>query len=159
MSACPNCNAIAEMEAGRHPFAIARLSAGYVWLNDCRFYEGAAFYVAKSCVAELYELDAQERSVHLMEMAAVAAAVSEAFGARKMNYEALGNLVPHLHWWLTPRPPDDPRPHAPIWENLDFLRLLWTGRAGPEPARAAESRRRILDHLRRQDVGLEATYV
>ena len=27
---------------------------------------------------------------------------------RKMNYEALGNSVPHLHWWLTPRHTDDP---------------------------------------------------
>ena len=55
-------------------------------------------------------------------MAEVAEALFRVFSPRKLNYEALGNSVPHLHWWLTPRYVDDPRPHAPIWEDLDFLR-------------------------------------
>ena len=55
-----------------------------------------------------------------MEMSDVAQAMFHAFNPRKLNYEALGNMVPHLHWWLTPRYDDDSRPRAPIWEDFDF---------------------------------------
>lgn len=107
---CRNCSEIEEIEAGTHGYAIARLANGYVWLNPTQYHRGAVFYVARRCVAELFELEVGTRSEHLLEMAAVAAAAQRAVGARKMNYEALGNGVPHLHWWLTPRHHDDPRP-------------------------------------------------
>ena len=159
MDACRNCAEIADVEAGRHPWAVARLAAGYVWLNPCQYHLGSAFYVARSCVAELHELGAEERATHLEEMAMVAAAVLDEFGARKMNYEALGNLVPHLHWWLTPRHHDDPRPRGPIWEDMDFLRLLWTHGGRPDADEGVVLRRRVPAALRRQPVTVEATYV
>ena len=36
-------------------------------------------------------------------MSVVAEAVAKAFGAKKMNYELLGNGDSHLHWHLFPR--------------------------------------------------------
>jgi diadenosine tetraphosphate (Ap4A) HIT family hydrolase len=156
---CSNCRHIGEAEDGRHPWAVARLRGGYVWLNSCQYYRGAVFYVARRCVAELHELPADERAVHLMEMAEVAAAVEREFGARKMNYEALGNLVPHLHWWLTPRALDDPRPRGPIWEDPDFLASMSAGTAQPSPDEAVVLRRRVLDALMGRDVDVEAAFV
>jgi diadenosine tetraphosphate (Ap4A) HIT family hydrolase len=156
---CPNCREIEAIEQGGHPWAVARLSTGYVSINPTQYYEGATFFIAKRCVAELHELDAGERRDHLMEMAAVAAAVFEAFDVRKMNYEALGNSVAHLHWWLTPRHHDDPRPGGPIWEDLDFLRELWTKAAVPDADRSAAIRTRLLAALRHQEVEVEHTYV
>jgi len=50
-----------------------------VGLNRCQYYEGAAFYVAKACVAELHELEPAHRLLHLMEISVVAAAVFDAF--------------------------------------------------------------------------------
>jgi diadenosine tetraphosphate (Ap4A) HIT family hydrolase len=158
MAGCPNCRHIADAEAGRYPWAIARLRAGYVWLNPCQYFPGSTFYVARRCVAELYELPADERQAHLMEMAEVATAVHHEFDARKMNYEALGNSVAHLHWWLTPRPHGDRRPAGPIWEDLDFLRNLWTG-VQPPADETATLRARILDALRRQSINIEANLI
>lgn len=40
-------------------------------------------------------------------MSVVAEAVSNAFGADKMNYELLGNGDTHLHWHLFPRKDGD----------------------------------------------------
>ena len=77
MTTCPSCRDIAEAEVRRYPWAIARLRGGYVWLNPCQHYPGSVFFVARECVAELHELDAAERHVHLAEMVDVAAAVSE----------------------------------------------------------------------------------
>lgn len=98
-------------------------------------------FVAKRCVAELHELARDERAAHLHEIAEVAAALHEVFAPRKLEYEALGN------------------PGAPIWEDLDFLRMLWTrsGRAAPDVVDAR--RAALLRALRNTDVAIEAEYV
>jgi diadenosine tetraphosphate (Ap4A) HIT family hydrolase len=156
---CRNCAEIEAIESGEHGYGIARLANGYLWLNPTQYHRGAVFYVARQCVAELFELEAPARRDHLMEMAAVASAVQRCVGAPKMNYEALGNSVPHLHWWLTPRHADDARPHGPIWEDMEFLKVLWTRSAVVEPAASAEIRLQILRELLSEDVSIEATYV
>jgi diadenosine tetraphosphate (Ap4A) HIT family hydrolase len=50
-------------------------------------------------------------------MVGVARAVARAFAPRKLNYELLGNTVPHLHWHVLPRYADDPNPLRPVWEQ------------------------------------------
>jgi hypothetical protein len=47
MNACANCQGILDADAGRHRWTVARLDAGYVWLNQCQYYPGATFYVAR----------------------------------------------------------------------------------------------------------------
>jgi diadenosine tetraphosphate (Ap4A) HIT family hydrolase len=32
-----------------------------------------------------------------------------------MNYELLGNQVPHIHWHVIPRLANDPAPLKPVW--------------------------------------------
>jgi len=159
MATCPSCHDIAEAEERRYPWAVARLRGGYVWLNPCQHYPGSVFFVARRCVAELHELQGDERHAHLSGMVEVANAVQREFGARKMNYEALGNSVAHVHWWLTPRAFDDARPRGPIWEDLDFLRDLWTGAARPGPDEAGALRRRVLRALAVTSVDIEAELI
>jgi diadenosine tetraphosphate (Ap4A) HIT family hydrolase len=159
MTTCSSCVDIAEAEAGRHPWGVARLRGGYVWLNPCQYYPGSVFFVAPRCVAELHELPAELRQVHLADMVDVAAAVQREFAARKMNYEALGNSVAHVHWWLTPRPYDDARPRGPIWEDMDFLRNLWTGGARPGRDEADALRRRVLRALAATGLEIERDLV
>ncbi|MBF6599940.1 MAG: HIT family protein [Dehalococcoidia bacterium] len=86
-----------------------------------QLYRGYTIFLAKRCVPELHELPAPERSLFLDEMATVGEAVHRAFTPRKLNYELLGNGVPHLHWHLVPRYADDPKPQWPIWSNPAFL--------------------------------------
>jgi diadenosine tetraphosphate (Ap4A) HIT family hydrolase len=123
---------------------VARLATGTVRLARTQYHRGMTYFIAERCVAELHELPRQERDAHLAEMADVAAAIWRAFGPRKLNYEALGNTVPHLHWWLVPRHGDDPRPRRPIWEDLDFLQAQWTGGCVPDDP----ERERLRDALR-----------
>lgn len=159
MDTCPSCDDIREADAGHHPWAVARLRGGYVWLNPCQHYPGSVFFVARHCVAELHELKGVDRQLHLAQMVEVAAAVQHEFDARKMNYEALGNTVAHVHWWLTPRPHDDARPRGPIWEDMDFLRNLWTAQARPDPEQALVLRHRVLNALSTRGVEIEADLV
>ena len=146
---------IAARTRGRLP----RLSTGLVRLNPTQWFRGATFFVATSCVAELHELARPIRAAHLMEMSDVAQAMFQAFSPRKLNYEALGNTVPHLHWWLTPRYDDDSRPRAPIWEDLDFLRNLWTHGARPDDKDRDLLKRTLLDALENQSVEIQQRFV
>jgi diadenosine tetraphosphate (Ap4A) HIT family hydrolase len=45
----------------------------------------------------------------------VAQTLAQVFDAKKMNYELLGNQVPHIHWHLIPRMKSDPDPLKPVW--------------------------------------------
>jgi len=152
---CDICAANAAFDAGADPWGVARLQTGYVRLNPNQYFAGSTFFVAKDCLAELHDLDRPTRLLHLDEMAEVAAAVWGVFAPRKLNYEALGNGAPHLHWWLTPRYADDARPRAPIWEDLEFLRAQWTNSQEPSPDLRDQRRRDLLVALRRRDVTIE----
>jgi diadenosine tetraphosphate (Ap4A) HIT family hydrolase len=44
----------------------------------------------------------------------VASAVERHFRPVKLNYQLLGNAVPHLHTHLVPRYADDPAPGRPL---------------------------------------------
>jgi diadenosine tetraphosphate (Ap4A) HIT family hydrolase len=102
-------------------------------------------------VRELHDLPADVQAAHLADMAAVAHAVYAAFRPRKLNYEALGNSVPHLHWWITPRYEDDPQPNRPIWEDPAFLRAMSTGGARLAAVERDQSRRALLAALHALD--------
>jgi diadenosine tetraphosphate (Ap4A) HIT family hydrolase len=129
---CPICDDLAAGRQGDDPWLVARLRTGVVRLARTQYYRGAVFFVADRCVREPHDLPATERGPHLLEMAAVGEAVARAFQPRKLNIESLGNGVPHLHWWVTPRYDADRHPVGPIWENLDFLRELWVGGRQPD---------------------------
>jgi diadenosine tetraphosphate (Ap4A) HIT family hydrolase len=158
MAGCPNCDANDAADRGDDPWAVARVQTGYVKLSPTQYYRGATFFVAKACVRELHELSGADRQSHLMEMSEVAAAVFMTFEPQKLNYEALGNSVPHLHWWLTPRHANDPRPRGPIWEDMDFLRALWTGGMRPDDLERRRLQRSLLAALKQRDVVIEQAF-
>jgi diadenosine tetraphosphate (Ap4A) HIT family hydrolase len=124
-----------------------------------QYFRGSALFVAKRCVPELHEMAVPERAAFLFEMSEVARAMWLAFRPRKLNYEMLGNSCPHLHWWLLARRDDDRHPRGPVWEDLNFLRTLWTGQARLEPAERDDARAALLSRLRGVDVEIEAAYV
>jgi len=143
---CDVCARNARSERGENPFSVARTKTGYVNLADVQYHEGYTIFCAKRCVNELHELPADERDLYLREMAAVAEAVFHAFAPRKLNYELLGNGVPHLHWHLIPRRADDPLPSWPVWNEPGFLKALGEP-ATPAPEQLARLRGLLLAAL------------
>ncbi len=65
------------------------------------------------------------RQLELWEDAAdLARAIREVTGCRRLNYENLGNVVPHVHWHIIPRyaPPIDAEPTWPVFRHApEFL--------------------------------------
>ena len=65
-------------------------------------------------VVEPTELTEEETSSYWRELRLVAAAIEEVMRPVKMNYNLLGNSVPHLHAHIVPRYADDPHPGWPF---------------------------------------------
>jgi diadenosine tetraphosphate (Ap4A) HIT family hydrolase len=146
-SSCVLCERIARIDTGQYPYAVATLATGYVNLMENQFYEGTTEFVSRVCVAELHELDPDFRARYLEQMALVAQAVWRAFEPRKLNYEALGNAVPHLHWRIVPRLVSDPNPGGPIWENEEFVAQVRAGATRISPRRRDALRARLRSAL------------
>jgi len=110
---CPMCSkwdAEAKMR-------VAELRYCYVMLNRDQYFKGYCFVFTKTHVTELFHLDVESRSGIIEEMNSVAAALFRLFTPTKINYELLGNMVPHLHWHLVPRFTTDPLWPRPIWSE------------------------------------------
>ncbi len=65
-------------------------------------------------VTEPTELDDAESAGYWAEVMRVARALIAQYRPLKMNYETLGNTLPHLHTHLIPRYREDPAPGAPF---------------------------------------------
>ncbi|MGH9016710.1 MAG: HIT family protein [Acidimicrobiales bacterium] len=144
MAECWICDENARQSSGPCDGAVAELETGFVRLHRRQRYRGQTFFASKACVREFYHLEPAVQARHLRELARVSAAVDAAFSPQKLNIESLGNGVPHLHWWITPRYADDPRPRSPIWENLDWLRDMWVDEPAMVPADGLEADARLL---------------
>src|SRR5262249_18277808 len=94
------------------PHSVALLGA---W----QFYRGYCVLVSRTHAHELSALPDPERRAYLDEMCLLAHAIETCFQPHKLNYELLGNQVPHLHWHLFPRFRHDPALLSPVWLALD----------------------------------------
>jgi diadenosine tetraphosphate (Ap4A) HIT family hydrolase len=65
-------------------------------------------------VAEPTEVSADEAAAYRGELLGVGRALEQHLQPVKMNYELLGNSLPHLHTHVMPRYADDPRPGWPF---------------------------------------------
>ena len=84
-------------------------------LNPDQFFNGYSFVTLKWHDEELYDLVDKDRRHFLEDMSRVARVLSDTFKPDKMNYELLGNGMPHLHWHLIPRYKTDLFWGRPIW--------------------------------------------
>jgi len=103
---------------------IAELEHCYVSLNRDQFFPGYTLIFSKRHHTELFHLDGVTRMAIIEEVNAVAAALDRVFRPTKMNYELLGNMVPHMHWHLVPRFSNDPLWPRPIWSEPHAERVL-----------------------------------
>jgi diadenosine tetraphosphate (Ap4A) HIT family hydrolase len=65
-------------------------------------------------VVEPTELTDEETTSYWRELRLVATAIEDVMRPIKMNYNLLGNSVPHLHAHMVPRYADDPKPGWPF---------------------------------------------
>lgn len=110
---CWMCTGLREPE--HLVFFESRISIGK--LNPDQLFRGYSFVTLKWHCEELYNLPDKDRKTFLEDMSLVARTLSNVFHPDKMNYELLGNGMPHLHWHLVPRYVTDPFWGRPIWSG------------------------------------------
>lgn len=113
------CRKLAGADALPAWEVVWRFPHGIAFLGPWQFYHGYCMLVSRTHASELSQLPDAERQAHLNEMTVLARAIEAAFQPHKMNYELLGNVVPHLHWHLLPRSADDPDRLKPVWLAID----------------------------------------
>lgn len=96
---------------------IIELEHCFVQLNRDQFFPGYTFVFTREHVTELFHLDRPVRQGVIEEVNRVAAALFQVYRPTKMNYELLGNMVPHMHWHLVPRFDTEDLWPKPIWSE------------------------------------------
>jgi len=71
---------------------------------------------------ELFALPREVRELVMDESARAAEFIRFYFGSSRINFAAIGNIVPQLHLHVVGRDPDDICWPAPVWGNLDAVK-------------------------------------
>ena len=132
---CPLCWKIETIDEFGASEIVWRFPHSVALLGTWQFYQGYCILIARRHATELCELPTDERRAYLDEMCLLAQAIRMCYQPHKLNYELLGNQVPHLHWHLFPRYLDDAdRLHA-VWLAVEratddevWRRRMETGR-------------------------------
>lgn len=101
---CLLCEEVREDFRKDNPYWIAdlRVSTAFVARNQvCRGYVVLVYNRAHA--TELYSLERKDRIAFMDDLVDIARAIGRAYRPHRINYELLGNLVPHLHWHIIPR--------------------------------------------------------
>jgi diadenosine tetraphosphate (Ap4A) HIT family hydrolase len=118
-ASCPFCAKLAGLSALPPDEVVWRFPHSVAFLGPWQFYHGYCVLVARAHATELSALDDEARRAYLDEMCLLARSIEIAFRPHKMNYELLGNQVPHLHWHLFPRYAHDADRLSPVWLAID----------------------------------------
>lgn len=116
MTMTPPCPMCGRWDDDRD-LRIIELPHSYVILNRDQFFPGYTLLFTKQHVIELFHLEQRVRGALTEEISTVARALYEVFLPAKINYELLGNMVPHMHWHLVPRFATEPLWPQPIWSE------------------------------------------
>jgi diadenosine tetraphosphate (Ap4A) HIT family hydrolase len=121
---CEFCKKYDLESKRKYPFWIADLQVSTAILNRnqiCRGY--TILYYNREHVTELFQLTQDNRAAFMEDLNKVSRAIFDAYHPHKMNYELLGNVVPHLHWHVIPRRESDSiELHWPIW-GKDYTKV------------------------------------
>ena len=123
----PTCKAC-QGRWPREDHFIADLGLSKAYLHDDQFFPGWTVAVFKRHATELFHLAPTERIQLMEEVNLIAKVVAQVYEAGKINYDLLGNQLPHIHWHIIPRLADDPAPLEPVW-RVQHEPLL---RSGPD---------------------------
>lgn len=87
---------------------VAPLRVSTLYLFKEQTYRGRCVVASRRHVNELFELDDQELSLFMQDVARAARAMKTAFNPAKINYGAYSDKLPHLHMHLVPKYTDGP---------------------------------------------------
>ncbi len=128
---CPICADIGKPE-NRYALRVAELQVSNLMLAKNQYARGYCLLILREHATELHLLPQEKREAFYYDLMRAGAAIANVFKADKMNYQQLGNAVPHLHWHIVPRYYGDAAPGRPmrpdagrrLLERAEYERLI-----------------------------------
>jgi diadenosine tetraphosphate (Ap4A) HIT family hydrolase len=115
---CPICVEVAsDAQISAEGYVVADLAISCLRLSVHQSVPGYCVLLCKKHVREPYELSSEDQMQFFTDMMRVGKALEQTLNAVKLNFEILGNAVPHLHCHVKPRYYGDPAPGIPIWPD------------------------------------------
>jgi diadenosine tetraphosphate (Ap4A) HIT family hydrolase len=113
---CPLCSNVNTPggETNDYNYFIADLNISRLVLDKNQYVKGYCLLVCLKHVREPYELPQDERDQYFDDMMTAGLALEQTFLSEKMNFQILGNAIPHLHCHIEPRYYGDAAPGRPI---------------------------------------------
>ena len=144
---CGVCDLIRlDKQEDEHLIRICDLSLSRLYLAKNQFVQGYCVLICHLHVIEPYELSQQQRTSYFDDLALAGSVLQRVFKADKMNYNILGNVIPHLHTHILPRYFTDSAPNRPIDPVLKGHEVFLTA------TEYADRIRPIADHIQRTRV-------
>ncbi len=103
---------------------IADLSVSTAALYPDQAFRGRCLVTLREHYTELFQLTPAMRIAFMEDVTRITEAIHRALNPVKINYELLGNQVPHMHWHLIPRFREDGLYPRPIWAGEVPQRML-----------------------------------
>src|SRR5687768_13344615 len=95
---CPLCAELAADEpANEHGQTVADLAISRVRLAHNQWVAGYCVLICRRHVREPFELEWQEQMAFFADLMRVGRAIEAVYRPDKLNFQLLGNAVPHLH--------------------------------------------------------------
>jgi diadenosine tetraphosphate (Ap4A) HIT family hydrolase len=119
---CPLCADAAQPET-RYGFLVAELETANLHLSKNQSVAGYCVLIHREHATELHQLAPDKQAAFMRDLARAGTAVARVWQPIKMNYQLLGNAIPHLHWHIVPRYWGDPAPGRPLDPGCKMRRL------------------------------------
>lgn len=120
----PRCNETCQEIFLPEEYRIAQLAVSTAALFPDQSFRGRCLLTLREHHTELFQLTPAMRTAFLEDVSRVAEAISRALKPCKINYELLGNAVPHMHWHIIPRFREDGVYPKAIWASQVPQRTL-----------------------------------
>jgi diadenosine tetraphosphate (Ap4A) HIT family hydrolase len=115
---CPMCHDLkVNKDVNEEGYWVSDLNICRLRLMKNQFVPGYCVLFCLTHVREPYELDPKERAMFFDDMIQTGLALEKVLRPTKMNFEILGNGLPHLHCHIKPRFHGDIAPGIPIDQN------------------------------------------
>lgn len=111
---CEDANSAEPVDVNRFGYFIVDLQLSRLRLRDSQFSPGYCTLICSKHVREPYDLSEEELALYIGDMMKVARALEIVFEPDKMNFQILGNAIPHVHAHIVPRYYGDAAPSRPI---------------------------------------------
>ena len=119
---CPMCADVSKPET-RYGFLVAELETANLHISKNQYILGYCVLIYREHATELHQLAPDKQAAFMRDLARAGTAIAGMWQPIKMNYQLLGNAIPHLHWHIVPRYWGDPAPGRPLDPGRKMRRL------------------------------------